>query len=424
MRLAYRAFDRSGREVSDVIEAPGATEATEQLRKQGLFVVELIERHAMLERSARHDIAAGERGRERTVSVGNLLKGGKTARLKEVTGMFRQLSVLVATGTPMVDAIASVERQIAEGPWKRTLNDVRRRVEEGSTLSEAMMQHPRYFDAVCRSLISAGESGGSIEEMLRRLTMLTRQQLKIRTAVSGAMVYPILLMVICVGVLCVMMGFVLPRFEGLFETLGAPLPPTTKMLMDVSAFMRQYWYLVIGTGIGSVVGIKWWLGTSGGRAWLHRVVVRLPVFGKVIRSFATARMARVLGVLVEGRVPLLEALELTRQSAGNLCYEGLIARAEDEVTRGGNISAAFSGSALVNPSVVEAIRSGEKTGQIGPVLLNLAEFMDEDNEVVLRSLTSLIEPVILIVLGLLVGFVAVSMFLPLFDLATTTRTGG
>jgi type II secretory pathway component PulF len=419
MRLAYRAFDRSGREVSDVFEAPGLAEAADQLRKQGLFVVELIERHALMERSSKRAVEAGTGG-----AAAKLFAGGRTARLKEVTGFFRQLSVLVATGTPMVDALAAVERQTPEGRWRRTLADVRKRVEEGSSLGEAMGPHPAHFDAVCRSLICAGESGGSIDEMLRRLTMLTRQQLKVRSSVTGAMVYPCLLLCVCVGVLGVMMGFVLPRFEGLFETLGAPLPPTTKLLMDLSGFCREYWWAVIGAVIAVVFGIKAWLASRMGRVWLHKTVLRLPIFGRVFRNFATARVARVLGVLLEGRVPLLEALQLTRRSTGNLCYEDLVLQAEEEVTRGGNISGAFAGSPLISQAVTEAIRSGEKTGQIGPVMVNIAEFMEEDNEIVLRSLTSLIEPVILITLGLLVGFVAVSMFLPLFDLATTAHSAG
>lgn len=417
MRLVYRAFDRTGREVSDVIDSTGVHEAADQLRRQGLFVVELVERHAMLARATRRDVTASAGG-----AATRLFAGGRTAKLRDVTGFFRQLSVLVATGTPMVDAIAAAERQSPQGAWRKTLGDVRRRVEEGSALSDAMAAHPPYFDAVCRSLVAAGESGGSLDEMLRRLTMLTRQQLKIRSSVGGAMVYPILLLVVCVGVMGVMMGFVLPRFEGLFQTLGAPLPPTTRLLMDLSAAIREYWWAMIIGGAGTLFGVRAWLRSGPGRAWSHRTVVRLPVFGKVIRNFATARVVRVLGVLLEGRVQLLDALRLTRQSTGNLCYESLIARAEEEVLRGGSMSASLSTSRLIAPSVTEAIRSGEKAGQIGPVMVNLAEFMDEDNEVVLRSLTSLIEPVILIVLGVLVGFVAVSMFLPLFDLATTAQS--
>lgn len=416
MKVAYRAFDRTGRELNDLIDAGGLAEAGDQLRKQGLFVVELTERRSVLDRpgAARADSRLRAPGR-------GLSAGGRSARLKDVAAFFRQLTVLVGTGTPMVEALGAVERQAVEGRWRNTVADIRRRVEEGATLADAMQPHPAYFDAVCRSLVSAGESGGSIEAMMGRLTVLTRQQLKTRNSVTGAMVYPCLLLCVSVGVLGVMMGFVLPRFEGLFQTLGAPLPPTTRLLMDFSTFCRAYWWALLIAAAGLVFGAKMWLASPAGRDWLHGFVLRVPLFGPVVRAFATARIARVLGALLEGRVPLLEALQLTRESSGNTCFERLIARAEDEVTRGGTMSAVFAQSPLVSKSVTEAVRSGEKTGQIGPVMVSIAEFLEEDNEIVLRSLTSLIEPIILITLGLLVGFVAVSMFLPLFDLATTTR---
>jgi len=422
MRIAYKAYDRAGREIADAIEAPGVSEADEMLRKQGLFVTELIERNvALTGQTAKSIVSADGEVAPARKAVGVF---GRTARLKDVTGFFRQLSVLVATGTPMVDALAAIERQASEGKWRATVSDIRQRVEEGSTFAQAMEPHGRYFDAVCRSLIAAGESSGRLEDMMKRLAMLTRQQLKVRSNVAGAMVYPCLLLVVCFGVMGVMMGFVLPRFEGLFQSLGAPLPPTTRLLMDVSNFVRGYWWGVIaGIGVAGY-GIYSWFMSRPGVLWWHRTVLRLPIFGRVVRSFATSRVTRVLGVLLEGRVPMLDALKLTRESTGNSCFAELVLRAEEEVTRGGNMSSVLGASRLISQSVTEAVRSGEKTGQVGPVLVNLAEFMDEDNEVILRSLTSIIEPVILIVLGLLVGFVAISMFLPLFDLATTAQSGG
>lgn len=417
MNIEYRAYDRSGREVAASIDAAGTAEAAESLRKQGLFVIEMIERG--VQAAAEAERVTGEAMPAR--SAGGF---GRTARLKNVSAFFRQLSVLVATGTPMVDALESIERQCAAGKWRDTVSDIRQRVEEGATFAEAMEPHPAYFDAVCRSLVSAGESSGTLDDMLRRLTMLTRQQLKIRSSIAGAMVYPILLLGVCLGVLGVMIGFVLPRFEGLFETLGAPLPPTTRLLMSISAELREYWWGSLMALGASGFGVHKWFTSDSGRRWWHRAVLRLPMFGPVVRSFSTSRVTRVLGVLLEGRVPMLDALKLTRQSTGNVCFAAMVQRAEDEVMRGGNISNVLATTPFISQSVTEAVRSGEKTGQVGPVLANLSEFLDEDNEVVLRSLTSLIEPVILIALGLIVGFVAVSMFLPLFDLATTSQTGG
>jgi type IV pilus assembly protein PilC len=229
--------------------------------------------------------------------------------------------------------------------------------------------------------------------------------------------------VVAFGVLATMLLFVLPRFAGLFETLDVALPPTTKMLMALSEFLRSYWWTVPLGGVVCGFAGHTWLSSAGGRRWADTIVLRLPMFGPILKSFAVARIARVLGVLLNGKVPLLEALTLARHTAHNVNYVDLVARAEDAVTKGGSMSAAFANGNLISPSLCEAIKSGEQSGQMAPLLLSIADFLDEDNEVVLKSLTSILEPVILIVLGLLVGFVALSMFMPLFDLTSMTQGG-
>lgn len=408
MKIAYQAFNSSGKSVSDLIDATSLTDAREALRKQGLFVTEVRE----------HDVQGKTQARARAGR-----RSGRGARLREVALFVRQLSVLVSTGTPLVEALTALERQEPAGRFHTVIADIRQRVEEGNALSSALEAHPGYFDSVALSLIAAGETGGKLDAMLRKLSTLTRQQMKIRSSIVGAMVYPALLTSISMGVLNVMLFFVLPRFQGLFETLGSPLPASTRLLVDFSTLLRTYWWAALIVVVGSVVGARLYLATSRGRDLLHRAFVRAPQLGRVVRAFATARIARVLGVLVEGRVPLLEALKLTRESSGNSCYERLVARAEDFVTRGESISQALEGSPLVPRALTEAIRSGERSGQLGTVLIDIADFLDEDNEIILRSLSSIIEPLILIVLGVVVGFVAISMFLPLFDLATAAQSG-
>lgn len=413
MKYAYRAFDRAGKAVSDAIDAASEPEAQELLRKRGLYVTELSGSCAL---PAAH---SGAHCRSGSRSI-----GGKGKRLRDMSVFIRQLSVLVATGTPMVDAIASIERQLPKGEWKTALDDIKKRIEEGSPFSLAVESHPRYFDGVARSLIAAGESGGQLDEMLKRLAALTRQQLKVRTSVLGSLAYPSILTFISMSVLCVMLFFVLPRFQTLFESLGAPLPPTTRVLVDISVALQNYWYIAITAAILLIVGVSLYLKTAAGRALTHRVIVSAPLIGKVARALITSRITRVLGVLLGGRVPMLEAIALTKQSSGNVLYEALLTRAEELVTKGENISFAFEGTNLVPRTVVEAIRSGEKSGQLHAVLIDLSDFLDEDNDIVLRSLSSVVEPIILMFLGVIIGFVAISMFLPLFDVATATRQGG
>ena len=411
MKFSFRAYDRAGKAVSDVIDAATAQEAEDVLRKRGLFVSEVLATRASSKASgAAREFRAG--------------LGGRGKRLKDMAVFVRQLSVLVSTGTPMVDAISSIERQLPKSEWRTALESIRKRIEEGSPFSVAVESQPKYFDGVARSLIAAGESGGQLDQMLKRLASLTRQQLKVRASVLGALAYPCVLVFISLNVLGVMLFFVLPRFEGLFQALGSPLPPTTRLLMDLSALLRAYWWAVLA-GAG-VLGLGTWsyLGSQTGRRALHSAAVTLPLIGRVSRALITARLTRVLGVLLAGRVPMLEALSLTRQATGNVLFEDLIAKAEEQVTKGENVSSSLADSSLLSRSVVEAMRSGERSGQLSAVLLDLSDFLDEDNDIVLRSLSSVIEPIILLFLGVVIGFVAVSMFLPLFDLATATRGGG
>ncbi|MFN0011777.1 MAG: type II secretion system F family protein [Phycisphaerales bacterium] len=405
MKLAYQAYDTGGKATSGTIDAPSAEAARQQLRRQGLFATRLAE----------GSLAPKEEPRP----AGGGLVGALSGRGKHVAQFTRQLAVLVSTGTPVVEALAVLEKQVAEGAWRNILINIRSRVEEGAQLSEALAAHAGWFDPVCRSLVAAGESRGKLGEMLVRAADLLRQQQKVRGAVAGAMVYPILLVFVAISTVVGMVGFVLPRFEGLFSTLGAGLPPTTKFLMDISRLAREHWLLML-VGLAAVGGgTIFWLVSARGQRFVSMALVRLPMIGRVTRSLATARIARMMGVLLEGKVNMLEALTLTRAGSSSPLYAALLQNAIDQVTRGELVSQAFGDATLIHPSVCEAIRSGERTGQVGPVLSTVADFLDEDNETLVKSLTSIIEPVILIGMGLVVGAVALSMFMPLFDL-----TGG
>ncbi len=404
MKFSYRGFDKLGKPVSGHIESLTIDAARETLRKQGLFVSTL--------RSAAAGAAEGETRRA---------VFGTGRRLRDLANLTRQMSVLLSTGTTVVDALAVVEAQQPEGAFRAALADLRRRVEEGAQLSEAMAAHPLYFDAVCRALVAAGESRGSLGEMMKRLSTLTRGALKIRSAVLGAMVYPALLTLIATNVVITMLVFVMPRFEEMFKNLGAALPPTTRLLMDAGDFLRHQWPIAVagltGAGVGAVLGLK----SPAGQRAVQVALVRTPLIGTVARAIVTARLTRILGVLLDGRVTLVDALALARQAAGNVLYARLVARAEEAVTRGEAVSTAFADASLIAPAVYEALRSGERSGQVGSVLLALADYLDEDNEIVVRTLTSVLEPLILVVMGLVIGTVAASMFMPLFDL---TAAGG
>lgn len=415
MKVQYEAYEKSGHGSSGVLEVNSIAEAEETLRRKGLYVTKVQPARAGGAGSADVDGGGGHEG---------MAGLGGTRRLKNLAVFARQLYVLVASGTPLVDAIGALERQTEDQKFRQVLREIRMEVEQGSTLHEAMEPYPQYFDASVRSMIAAGETGGNIQPMLDRLGSLTQKRLQARSAVIGALVYPSLLIVLAGGVMAILLTFVIPRFADLFDMLGVPLPGSTKALIMVSDAVRNYWWMVLGGLAGAVVLIKLYLASSHGRWMVDTVAIRFPQIGTVHRNFITARIVRLLGVLLESRVPMIEALQLTRKGTNNLHYARLLRQAEDAVVRGEPVSSAFADPKLIKPSVHQAVRSGEQSGQVGALLLILAEFLDEENEVVLRSLTSIIEPIILVFLGLLVGAVAMSMFTPLFDLTAMTQGGG
>lgn len=403
MKLAYQAFDSSGRSVKNVIEAESAREASDKLRQDGFYVTQI-----------KADEGKRSQPAGAPVRVGGV---GTKTRLRWLLMFSKQLHMLLATGTPLVQAIVALERQTRDPTWLTVLISIRAKVEEGITLAEAMKAHPNYFDQAFTSIVEAGETSGNLPEMFQRLEVLTGRHLQMRRSLGGAMVYPTLLMGIGLITVVVMLVAVLPRFEDMFESLGAPLPPTTAFLMFLSHVLRSFWWAVIPS-VGAIVGgFIYWTHTSSGKNLFNELVLRAPKFGPIARELLTARLVRLLGTLLDSYVPVLEALSLTRSSTGNRRYVELMQSAEDAVSRGETISSALEHSDLINPSVVEALRNGEQTGKIGSTLSQIADFLDEENDVVIKSLTSILEPLVLVFIGIVVGFVAISMYLPLFDLS-------
>ena len=414
MKLAYHGFDKSGKPVAATIDAADQTLALDDLRRRGLFITEILE-----ELEPGHAPLAAGAARQHAVVFRR-----PSGRLKHLAMFSRQLHALISSGTPLAHALAAIERQTDSAAWRGVVGALRQRVEEGSSLSAAMDEQPDFFDPVCRSLIAAGESSGAMAAMLERLSALTRKQLQLRNTILGALIYPALLICVGIAVLVTMLLFVIPRFAGMFESLSVALPPTTRLLLFLSDQLRSHWWVALLLAAGGGVAGRFWLATAQGVGWLQSVVLATPRIGRLTRNLISARISRLLGVLLQCQVPLIEALRLTGRAAGHGRYADLLTRAEEAVSRGEAMSSAFTGSDLINPSVFEAIRHGEESGQMGAMLLHVADFLDEENEVVVRALTSLIEPLILICLGVLVGFVAVSMFLPLFDLTSAMHGGG
>jgi type IV pilus assembly protein PilC len=287
-----------------------------------------------------------------------------------------------------------------------------------------MAVHCQYFDSIYTGLVTAGESTGELAKMLDRLASLKQKQLRLRSTLVSALIYPSLLIVLAVSIFCMLLAFVVPRFALLFDALGVPLPASTAVLVNISEAFRSFWWIMFLVIAGTVLAVFSYLRTPKGLRFRDTAILRLPFIGNIVKSLTTARIVRLLGVLMGSHVPVLNTLELIRDSAGNVHYVELIEKASEHVSKGEPISLAFSDAKLISPSVVAAIRSGEQSGSLGDLSLNIADFLDDENDFAIRMLTSIIEPVILVIMGILVAVVAISMFMPMFDLVQLTQRGG
>ncbi|MEO0476240.1 MAG: type II secretion system F family protein [Planctomycetota bacterium] len=409
MKLAYNAVSSTGTPISDIIEASSIDEAMDVLRGKGLFVTQI-------------EPEDEARARKKAKTSGGIQFKSKTKRLKDVAMFSRQLNVLVATGTPLADGLGALERQVKDADFKAQLAIIRGQVEQGLTLYDALGKAPRYFDDVYRNIIKAGEESGSLPTMLDRLAILTRKQVQVRSQIGGALIYPCLLIFISIAVLAIMLTVVMPRFTGMFESLDVPLPTTTVMLMSMSDLLRSYWWAALIGGIGAIVGLKFAMASPAGKRTIDGLMLTVPVLRDVTRSYATARIARLMGVLIECNVPLLDTIQLVRNATGNSKYEAMMVQAEEIVITGEPVSGAFADERMIEPAFYEAVRNGEQSGRLSMLMVTVADFMDEENDTRLKSLTSLFEPLILVFLGLMVGGIAISMFMPMFDL--TSMAGG
>lgn len=402
MAFRYQAIDASGNTLADVVNAASLDEAAGILRERGLLVTSL-------DRAAEQETGGAE-------SAGGPV--GKGARFKDVLLFTQQMSMLLRSGAQVVGALEAVEEQTSRLQWKRVVRHIRSEVQNGHSISTAMSRFPDLFRGVYVSMVAAGEASGELGVAFDRLSRLTIQQNEIRNRVYGAMSYPLILLCLCMGVMTVMLGFVLPRFAEMFEGLGMPLPWTTSMLIGASRSVRNHWLLLLISVITAGTGMFMFFGSSTGRKVIAKAILRIPLIGGLIRNIILARLCRVLGQLLESKVDLLEAVQLVMQGTGNPEFRDLMRRIGQAITEGKRIGLEMKDSWLVPKTYAGAIAMGEESGRLADSLLFVASSLDDYNSQALGSLTRILEPVMLAVMGLVVGFMAFSLFLPMFEMAS------
>ncbi len=338
---------------------------------------------------------------------------------KELIFFTSQLSLLMETGSSLTESLGSIEPQISNKALKEAVQRVSLDVQGGKMLSTALARKPKIFTTIYVSMVRAGETGGFLVEMLQRLVQLLKLKSGLMTKIKVAMAYPAVLTVMSAGVVIFMITFVLPQFASLFEGKEAILPITTKILMATANITVSYWPFILVGLVALLVGAAFAVRSERGKILLQKASLRVPLIGPMCRVLYASRLLRTLGVMLESGIPLLDGVDVTRGTVGNCEYVKFLDTVEKNVKEGRSLSEPFSRSQLFPPAVKQMVHTAEMTGSAGMVMLKLADHYEEEVEVRLKVLTSLLEPAIVVIMGSVVGFISMSLFLPLFKISRT-----
>jgi type IV pilus assembly protein PilC len=419
-RYTYVALDSRGQESTGLVDAASTNEAIGELRRAGYFPTNVYEEGAtaaVTTKSARQKTST-PRAERKAGSKNIVLFQRKSVKPKVLMIFTRQLATLIDAGLPLLRGLNVLAKQERDSVLKSTINKLADSVQGGSTFSEGLAQHPRLFNDLYVNMVKAGELGGVLEVVLTRLAEFQEKAQKIKNKVVAAMVYPVIVLVLALAIMTFLMIFIVPRFEAIFhDMLGdKPLPTITLFVIGVSDFMQNHWAILLGLLVGIIVAYKLAARTRAGRAILDRVKLRAPLFGDLIRKTSISRFSRTLGTLVTSGVPILQALTITRETAGNTVIARAISQVHDSVKEGESIVQPLEASGAFSPMVISMIDVGEETGQLPEMLLKIAEVYDDEVDNSVAALTSLLEPIMIVLLALIVGTIVIALFMPLISI--------
>jgi type IV pilus assembly protein PilC len=421
-RFNYVALDARGQEASGLLEAVSSSAAISQLRQSGYFPTSVIE-EAIIS-------SDGKETRRRAVTVagttkprakkGIVLFQRRKVKSKILMIFTRQLATLIDSGLPLLRSLNVLAKQERNKVMKNTIDKLADSVQSGSTFSDALALHPKIFNDLYVSMIRAGEVGGVLELVLTRLSEFQEKAARIRNKIISAMVYPIIVMTMAIGILCFLMVFIVPRFEVIFHDLlgDKPLPPVTQFVIGFSGFMKNHGLILVGIVVAIGVLYNFIGRTRGGRLAIDNLKLRMPLFGNLNRKTAISRFARTLGTLVTSGVPILQALNITRETAGNAAIARAIARVHDSVKEGESIVQPLEASKQFPPMVVSMVDVGEETGKLPEMLLKMADVYDDEVDNAVAALTSMLEPIMIVFLAVIVGTIVLALFTPLISIIT------
>ncbi|MFH1304909.1 MAG: type II secretion system F family protein [Candidatus Omnitrophota bacterium] len=400
-KFAYLAKNKAGQTLKGDVEAVDKKNALNVLREKELIVLKL------------------EEAKEKR-SVFAVFGSRKRAKVKmdELVVFSRQMATMMAAGITIVESLDTLAEQTDNAGFEFILRDIRDSVNTGASLSEAMNKYTAVFSGYFVNMVKAGESSGMLDDVLERVAVYMEKTNTLQKKIKSAMTYPVVVTAMALGITIVMVVKVIPVFKDMFSGFGADLPGPTQFLINVSDFSRKYFLLVTIFIIAMVVTIKWYFGTERGHTFLDGIKLRLPVFGVLLKKVAISKFTRTLSTLVKSGVPILSALEIVARTSGNVVVEQAINNVADSVREGESIYRPMEKSGIFPPIVTRMVAVGEKSGELETMLTKIADFYDEQVDIAVDGLTSMIEPLVIAFLGIVIGGIVICMFLPIFKMST------
>jgi len=396
--FAYSGRTRTGQVVSGEMDAPNREAVVAQLRRQQVLAT-----------------AVTPKAKELDLRVPGF--GGKVTD-RDLAVVTRQLATMIDAGLPLVQCLDILAQQQEKKGFKKTLHQIREDVEGGATFSAALKKHPKVFSTLYTNMVEAGEAGGILDTILNRLAAYIEKAMTLKKRVKTAMFYPSTIITVAIVVVVFLLIYVIPTFQQLFAGFGATLPLPTVIVLEASRIVRQYLLVMVAAAVALVVGLRLYYRTPGGNRTIDNLLLKAPIIGPLIRKVAVAKFTRTLGTLVSSGVAILEGLDITARTAGNKVVEEAVLKARTTIAQGKTISEPLLASGVFPLMVTQMISVGEQTGALDRMLNKIADFYDEEVDVAVAGLTSLLEPLLVIFLGVIIGGVVIAMYLPIFKLIT------
>jgi len=425
---AYTALDARGQEVSDTLEAGNENEAIAALRQAGYYPTSVMEA-GKAAKAARGKTAKAPKakatGLKKDINLSIPFLERKTIKPKTLMIFTRQLATLIDSGLPLLRGLNVLGKQEPDPVLRKTIGKLADSVQGGSTFSDGLAQHPKLFNKLYINMVKAGELGGVMELVLVRLADFQEKAQKLKNKVVSAMFYPVIVLIIAVAIMAFLLVYIVPKFEQIFADMlgGKPLPALTEFVIGTSRFFQNQWYMILGALIVVVVAYSLAGRTEKGLAIIDAIKLRVPLFGDLIKKSAISRFSRTLGTLVTSGVPILQALNITRDTAGNVVLSNAIQKVHDSVKEGESIVSPLEKSGIFPPMVVSMIDVGEETGQLPEMLLKVADVYDDEVDNTVAGLTSLLEPIMIVFLAVVVGTIVIALFLPLISIISGLQGG-